>query len=431
MTNNEVDKALNTHSAGYSFGIAEGSSRPIDYNFRDMANFNGIFLGSSGSGKTYTLQKALKNMPSNDGVTVHILDKKDDFSYQGFKNNGLAFDMSEDDIEEIDFSYVTGNVGLNLFQFSKLPEAGGVYMAIQEIIAICSLFNSAISQKMGAYLQFVLKKVYADNGIVHDDQNSWSNPSPTLGDVKHELDRVYFNLTTKSQSMESGFWNDLAILTQHYPEEASKNLNVEAHKHVVGMLENSEVDTSHCYAKDWSAPTVCALRDTISGMMESQLFSRPIMRRKSGKINRYRLIGLGPAHLKIVTRVILNQTFTMAARATYANSSHNPPVPSHLVVVDEAKDLVNLGPEELNPSNRINTEGRGFGMGLWLGVQSSGQLSKDMIKNSSLKAILSVEEGSYNEIKRDFGIPSERLKLLVPRVNRLVNMGGGYKLAFG
>ncbi len=415
---------------GYCFGVASSTQKPIHYSFREAQNFGAIFLGASGSGKTYAIQRAVKHMPSKDGVTIHILDKKDDFCAEGFQKNGLAYDMAEGIIEDIDFSYVNGNAGLNIFQFSKMAEGGGVYMAIREIISICKLFNSSFSQKMGNYLQWILKRVYADYGIDHEDMNTWDNDTPTLVDVLKEINRIYYNLVNDNKMSDTGFWNELAVLVSRYPEESCKAVKSDSVKYAQEVLEQAKQEHLECYAKEWQASTLLSLRDTISDMVESKLFSRQPMQRKMRRINRYRLIGLEASHLKIAQRVVLNQTFNMAVRQTLKDKSFNPIIPAHVAVVDEGKDSVTMGKGIHNPMDRIATEGRGYGLGLWLGVQDTQHITRDILTNSALKSIFAVESSALSNTKKMFGVDEKRLRQLVPKRNRLVNFGGGYSLAY-
>ena len=415
---------------GYNLGLRSSGSA-LSYKFQDVPNFNALFLGTSGSGKTHMLQKAIKHMPIRDGITVHIADTKDDFTYEGFVKNGLAHDLHEDMVHNIDFSYVGGNSGLNIFQFSLLETAGGVYMAVREIIEICGLFNPSFSPKMGTYLSLILKRCYRNRGITHSDQSSWSNTSPTLLDVVNEVDRVRSVLRGNANIEGSSFWKELARCVEDYPEEAKGALTPDAHKVVTDILLEGAVSNDDHYFRDWSQPTLASLRDTLSGMLDSQLFSRPVISRKLSRINRYRLTGVAKDHLKIIVRVLLNQTFNMAARQTYAEASHNCPVPKHIVVCDEAKYLNQIGRDEMSPHNRIVTEGRGYGMGLWAGVQSTRHVSSDFIKCSALKTVLKIEEAGYAEAIKDLGIPRKRLEMLIPKRNRWVDMGAGFELATG
>lgn len=83
-----------------------------------LNNFNGLYMGTSGSGKTWTLRQMIARVYRR-GSTFHILDVKGDFMPENFTQTGLSNYVSEDDFNIISFSYFEGGSSLNPLQVPR------------------------------------------------------------------------------------------------------------------------------------------------------------------------------------------------------------------------------------------------------------------------------------------------------------------------
>ena len=82
----------------------------------------------------------------------------------------------------------------------------------------------------------------------------------------------------------------------------------------------------------------------------------------------------------------------------------------------------------MSPFNRIATEGRGYGVGAWLGVQQPDQITTDLLKNIATTVLLKTPEAGYGEVSKMFGVKPSLLKQLVTRQNILFSKGGSFSL---
>lgn len=411
---------------------SKADGTPMHWGFSEVPNFNMCLLGESGSGKTYTLRGIIARIASM-GITIHILDVKDDFSAEKFEKDGLLGYLPHQAVNDLDFSYVGGDCGLNILQFPKLPEAGGVYMAIQEILEIVHMFHPTFSKKMDGYLSLILKNVYLNAGITHDDQSTWSNAPPTLIDVMSEINLILAGLKSglnRNQLEKIGALSKRLRTISKDSEsseeeigEAKARLKDEFNDYVEFGLEKEQN-----YYSGWKAESVQNIKDTVADMIESGIFTRPTRKRISGVINRYRLVGLGDRHRQIVMRIVMSQVFNMAVAQTSREGSFDPATPSHFLVFDEGKHAKQLAKSELSPLNRIATEGRGYGVGMGVGVQLVNHVTEEMLKNFSTRVVLHVPEASYAETQKNFGVTKNQLKQLKAQSNCLFGMKGKYGL---
>ncbi len=406
---------------------------PLNWGFSLVPNFNMCLLGASGSGKTYTLRGMIARMASTLGNTIHILDVKDDFSAEKFAKDGLLDCLPGQIVNDLDFSYVGGDCGLNIMQFPKLPEAGGVYMAIQEIIEIVHMFHPTFSKKMDGYLSLILKHTYLNAGISHEDQSSWINSPPTLLEVMAEINLVLSGLKSGlnrtylekigalSKKLRSTVKNIEA--SEEEIEESKARLKDEFNEFVEKGLVQEEK-----YYTGWKVESVQNIKDTIADMIESGIFTRPTRKRIPGVINRYRLVGLGDRHRQIVMRIVMSQVFNMAVAQTTRDGSFDPIIPSHFLVFDEGKHAKQLAKTELSPLNRIATEGRGYGVGMGVGVQVVNHVTEEMLKNFATRLVLKIPEASHAEAQKNFGVTKSQLKQLTAQSNCLFGAGEKYAL---
>ena len=420
----------------------------VDWSYTQLNNFNGLFLGTSGSGKTYTIKNMVARVHER-GTTFHIIDIKGDFTAETFERDGLSQFVSQDDFNDIRFSYHEGGSSLNPLQVPRSAEGGGVTMTIQSVKTLVKYFNNNLGQKQIGYLGEVLKSVYNDFGIIHDDEATWGKRAPTLEDVHAKLTLIYHTITSGIDSGSVGqIMNEIGKakrkavgMIKKAREEGEGEDQI-----AVSIAENADSVAEFIDAivrsqmsfetlkrngtgeewEHWSKDSVYGLRDTIGLMVETRLFTGNPSRTVEGKLNRYDLNELSQEHQQIMMRIIAGRVFAMGVMATKMTGKYDPPYASHILVADEGKHVKEISKGALTPVNRIATEGRGYGLGVWIGVQQPDQVTQDLLRNFSFYFLLKTPESSSKEMQRMFNIKPNQLKQLVARENCLYSSVNPY-----
>ncbi|KQW20027.1 hypothetical protein CX658_30925 [Pseudomonas amygdali pv. lachrymans] len=405
-------------------------------------------MGISGSGKTWTLRNMIARVFVR-GSTFHILDVKGDFKPQNFLDQGLSQLVSESDFNIITFSYFDGGSSLNPLQVPRSQEGGGVVMTIENAKELVNKFNPKLGGKQLGYLGEVLKAVYADFGILHEDEATWTNKAPTFADVHEKLTLIYQCIAS---GLDSGSVGSImaeigrakrkalsAIRKARDEEDDEDSISLLCQEHadaashfiagiVKGQLSYESLNKNGTGEEwqHWSKDSIYSLRDTISQMVESRLFTGEASTLQRNKINVYDMTQISSAHQQIMMDIIASRTFAMGVLQAKTSGNIDPKSASHLLVCDEGKHAKAISKQPLSPVNRIATEGRGFGIGVWMGVQQPDQVTQDQLRNFSFYFLLKTPESSSKEMQRMFGLKPNQLKLLEGRENCLYSAGKKY-----
>ena len=417
----------------------------VDWCSPKLNNFNGLFMGTSGSGKTWTLRQMIARVYRR-GTTFHILDVKGDFMPDNFAKMGLSSHVSEHDFNIISFSYFEGGSSLNPLQVPRSQEGGGVVMTIENAKELVYMFNRKLGPKQISYLGEVLKAVYADFKIDHEDESTWSNPAPTFADVYEKLTLIYQCIAS---GLDSGSVGSIMSEIGRAKRKAIKDIRkgreeeqdedsialgcqetaANAAEVIAGIVksqltfESLERNGTGEEWEHWSKETVYSLRDTINQMVESRLFTGEMSKVMPGKINVYDMTNISSAHQQIMMEIIARRTFAMGVLNTKKTGNADPKFASHILVCDEGKHAKAISKQPLSPVNRIATEGRGFGVGVWMGVQQPDQVTQDQLRNFAFYFLLKTPESSSKEMQRMFTLKPNQLKLLEFRENCLYSAG--------
>lgn len=423
----------------------------IDWTFTKMNNFNALFMGTSGAGKTHTIHHMAARVFVR-GTTFHVIDIKGDFGYENFAQSGLGEFVSPDDFNDITFDYFDGS-SINPMQVPRTKEGGGVLMTIEAMKALIKAYSPNTGTKQLGYLDDILKMVYQDRGIVHDDEHTWSRPSPDLNDLLEKIDLIFNVISSgipvgsvteimdafgKAKSRAEKTVGMMDIEEKDRVEIQDK-LETEAFKLVdmlTGMVKQqfnyenikSRSQTSGTVYEHWKKDSLYGLRSIIQSMVDSRLFTGNPSRTIANKINRYDLSMISPQHQQVVMRIVASRVFAMGVMETRAKGTFNPQYPAHILIADEGKHVKEISQSALSPFNRIGTEGRGYGVGIWCGVQQPDQVTPDLMKNFCTFFVLRTPESSFQEVSRMFGIKPAYLKQLQPRENVLFSANSPYTL---
>lgn len=447
---NHTHRSL-THFDPILIGL-DPRGNPREWSFPSVANFNAIFLGGSGAGKTHTLHHMVANVFAR-GTTFHVIDIKGDFKYENFVKSGVGHLVQPEDFHDLTFNYYTDGCSVNPLQVPKTVEGGGVFRTIENVIELVKVFNPSAGGKQLGYLTDILKRVYNKAGIDHDDMDTWRKPSPTFANVLTEIDLIIASLSSgmdvlSATSLFQSFGMAKAqaerVMRTITENEGSKDQIEEA---IVDIQEAFKADLIR-YAErlitfenlsrpeafetsdwvHWSKESLLSLKGIIQVMVDTRLFTQSVVRPRPGAINRYDLGTLSPRHQQVIMRIVASQVFAMGVMDTKRKDTFNPQFPAHILVADEGKHIKEISSSPISPFNRIGTEGRGYGVGAWAGLQSPDQVTKDLLKNSDTTFILKTPDASVNEIIKLFAAKPNQLKQLEAKKNALFGSGGSYTL---
>jgi hypothetical protein len=441
---------MTTHYDPFAIGT-DSQGQSIEWAFTEVSNFNALFQGISGGGKTWTIHNFSARAYVR-GLTFHVMDIKGDFKYENYEDSGLGHLVRPEDFNVIHFNYVDGS-SLNPLQVPRSKQGGGVLMAIESMRLLVKQFAPNTGTKQLGYLSDILREVYLKKGIVHDDIESWGNTPPTLLDVLDQCDLIANTIASKLPigsvqdllNLYAGARNkaDKILQKAHGTDQSIDSLRAEI-KEVCNSLVDKLAETAHNHInydnvekghhargtmwEHWSRESLYGLRNTIRDMCESRLFTGPQARAQQGKFNVYDLADLSPQHQQIIMRIVAARVFAMGVQETRRLGTYNPAFPSHILIADEGKHIKEISSSALSPFNRIATEGRGYGVGAWLGVQQPDQITTDLLKNIATTVLLKTPEAGYGEVSKMFGVKPSLLKQLVTRQNILFSKGGSFSL---
>lgn len=426
---------------------------PIDWGFTTVPNFNCLYMGVSGGGKTWTIHQMAARVFKR-GLTLHVVDVKGDFQHSNFVESGVGHMLNEDDFNVIRFDYFAGGSSINPLQVPRNSQGGGVLMTIESVKQLVKHFAPNTGIKQLSYLSDILREVYRKKGIDHDNEDTWALTAPTMDDVLAQIDLVASTITSK---LPIGTVEDIMALYGKATRKAEKVLQdsvgtetpqdtlrqeiKEVADDLVDVLKATamqHINYDNLARRDgqgggalwehWSRESLFGLRNTIRDMCDSRLFTGNPSRVLPGKINVYDLNEIAPAHQQIIMRIVAARVFAMGVQETKRNDSFNPKFPAHIMIADEGKHIKEISQSPMSPFNRIGTEGRGYGVGAWLGVQQPDQVTPDLLRNFATFFLLKTPESAYNEVCRMFGVKPSLLKQLVPRDNILFSSGKAYDL---
>ena len=158
---------LKLQEGGIMFGLNKDNNIPIIIDPYQLQNYNGLILGSSGSGKSFGVKLNILRRLMR-GVKTFIIDPQGEYVELCKTYGGQLVEISQDsdtiinplDLMDRDF----GDKMLSLMDLFKI---------------MCG----ELSEPQKNILDKALLKVYADKGIHPKDRETWSNEPPTIQDL--------------------------------------------------------------------------------------------------------------------------------------------------------------------------------------------------------------------------------------------------------
>lgn len=133
---------------------------PVVWDTDIAINGHCLFMGMSGSGKSFTLRKVIKQMLAtrgNTNVRFHVYD--------------VHGDLTVDEASDVMFSMQTP-YGLNPLRVSSDPHFGGPRRTIQNFISTMNRCMRALGVKQESCIRNLLTDVYTRHGFT-DDPRTW------------------------------------------------------------------------------------------------------------------------------------------------------------------------------------------------------------------------------------------------------------------
>ena len=148
---------------GYSARELRANNRvPVVTDTETSVNGHGLVCGMTGSGKTFTLKRMIREMMATGDPSrparFYVFDIHGDIDIEGASS--------------VMFSEQTG-YGLNPLRVNPDPHFGGVRKRIQGFIATMNRVMRELGPKQEATLRNVLYDVYTRHGFRADDPNTW------------------------------------------------------------------------------------------------------------------------------------------------------------------------------------------------------------------------------------------------------------------
>lgn len=164
--------------------LQRGQQVPVAWSEADAVNGHMLLAGKSGSGKTFTLRRIVRQVTrAQRGVRVHLMD--------------VHGDLELDDTSTVIFSESTP-YGINPLKLSSNPHYGGVRKRIQAFI---EMVNDSSRTPMGdrqvASLRNLLQDLYAQHGFRADDASTWQEEPG--GAPSHGEGRIYLDVPFESK----------------------------------------------------------------------------------------------------------------------------------------------------------------------------------------------------------------------------------------
>lgn len=431
----------------FNIGARLDNGKPISHSMFAAANFNHAFIGTSGVGKTYGIQKFSLEF-NRQGCTVFIIDTQGDFNPAEYQEK---HDISGVDFHVMEFGYDPECYGINPFVINANEKGGGMYHAEINVLETVRLFNGSLGSRQKTVLKKLIEETFNEAGIYRDLPETYSLTPPTLDDL-------YALLQTKIKMLQTGIdknifekigsvkkeiaKNSLALkkerLKNDDPHSSSsqkiedfesvgsdlidelKTLVAEmAEKEVYVMLDQGSEEAVLKSEGGGSLERLTAIDDLLSGMIQSRLFAGPNVAAKSNRINVLDLSGVNAAQQPALFHLLLDRIFQASIRGC---TKLNPEKPSFMFGFDEAKVFTSFASSPLSPINRIYTEGRKYGLGTFTGLQTPAQLTDEIRSCLSTILLYPLARDRYKDAKRLWGISEVQMDSMRPKSDAMYSL---------
>jgi len=176
---------LNLKKDGVMFGVNSNNNIPIVLNQYDFPNYNGLVLGSSGSGKSFFVKLFILRNLLND-LKAYVIDPQGEYSELVGEYGGQIIEISRNSDTIINPLDLLGR------------EFG------DKILSLMDLFNvmfGEITEVQRSALDRALIETYSKKNIFADKPATWTRKPPVLRDLYDELQKMKKKTHSKHEQM--------------------------------------------------------------------------------------------------------------------------------------------------------------------------------------------------------------------------------------
>lgn len=401
----------------------------IIWDSKKVLNGHILMVGKSGTGKTYTLRKMLRQMlTQNPGrLRVHIFDVHGDIDIQGASS--------------VRFSESTAH-GFNPLWINPDPHFGGVRKRIQSFIATLNRTSRQLGTKQESCLRNILMDLYAANGFIDGKPNTWvlddgiqrryPKKNPTMEDAYRfatfKLKAMYIGANTAAVSKleevnkktSSLYSKQRQALRQGGVGNADEGLLSD-----IARLKNESIERYSEYIESISTGMEFEdllkydSRDVLKSVVERLENLNAVGIFKSQKppfdeetaIWRYDIRSLSMDEKKLFVAFRLEEIFYQAVERDVHHGAQSEI--RDVIVLDEAQQF--FSDDEDNITNTISTQARKFGMSMICASQSPAHFSDDFLTNVGSKVILGIDPGLWPPSSKKLRIDIDMLEAITPK----------------
>jgi DNA helicase HerA-like ATPase len=412
--------------------LAKGQRQPVIWDTKKLINGHMLLVGKSGTGKTHTLKKILKQMiaQSSGKMRVHVMDVHGDIDIEGAST--------------VKFSESTP-YGFNPLSINPDPDFGGVRKRVQSFIAALSRTGFRLGPKQEATLRNILVDLYAANGFYENDSKSWNindgvqrrypKKQPTMKDAvffaQSKLKSMFLGTSSKTVSALEKLYKKQGQLIRLKKEinkssgDVSEREKLEvdlqnASEEAIGLfkehLEHLQTGTELTDLLKYDSKDVMkSVVDRLENLNSIGIFrpERPPFDPR-GTIWRYDIKALSGDEKKLFVSFILEAIFLRAAQRGVQEDV------VEIIVLDEAHLFLTDDPD--NPINMIAKEARKFGLGLFAASQSPTHFSDDFLSNVGTKIILGIDQMYWDGAVRKLKLENAALEWIIPHQRMVMQM---------
>lgn len=389
-----------------------------------VPNFNLMFIGNSGSGKTFSIRQMIANY-WRAGVTVVIPDTQEDLG------PGSGYEEVPDSaFNHVTFAYERGEAYFNPLQIEPINHRG-FYAAIQRTVQAVKYRHKTIGIHQQVLLKQLLREIYRQFGIVQNDPSTWSRPSPTFVDL-HELACSKMKMLTSATAPSS--FTPLAKSQQKAHELMEKidkeneagnrktaqtlerqleALIVKASGEALMEVESFLRDREAKALYKTKAATLEGVVSILGEFVETGLYagSRPFQV-VPGKINVVNLKPLEQGDIQTIFFLMMGSVFTSAQRQC---DTPNDGRLRTVFAFDEVKTFATVCNDPMSPLPRIVTEGRKSGMGTLIGCQSPKQVREEVRSAIGTVFLLASPPPIWDTLRQLYRVSGDDMQRLTPK----------------
>ncbi|MCP4258220.1 MAG: ATP-binding protein [Planctomycetes bacterium] len=397
---------------------------PVVWRSEEVINGHILLAGGSGTGKTHNIRKIMRSYldSAQGGVRIHVFDVHDDIEIGG--ESDIIFSEASD-------------VGLNPLEIDPDRHTGGVKKTIQNFINTINKTSRKLGDRQEAVLRAVMEDLYAANGFLADDPDTWSlnDGRQRSRPKKHpNIDDLYRWTFFKYKQLFMGGDSKSAAALDKVNREAQKIFRMMKDSPTPESLEkldkikNEAIDSYSEYVttiktgreledllKYDSKTTLKSVLDRVGNLKDGGIFkNRSLNFNEYNPVWRYRLKHLGTEEKKMFVHFRLRELYRNALKRGLSDRI------VEVIILDEANMFMDADPD--NIISVMANEIRKFGTSLVCASQAFSHFTDDFIASAATKIVLGIDEMYWDKTCRQLQVKKEWLEWIRPRRSALISM---------